>query len=92
MNIKMLKTRQGSHNGYTIHTYAAGETYDMGKTEGHLELAKVFLNAHDAQIVENQSRPVPADLPLAEHQQPAADQQPEPVKPVKPAKKRGGNK
>lgn len=50
MIIRMIKDRQGSVNGYTINTYLAGKEYDMGKSDGHRELAQVFIRANHAEI------------------------------------------
>lgn len=51
MIIRMIKDRVGSVNGYTINKYLAGQEYDMGKSDGHRELANVFIKANHAEIV-----------------------------------------
>lgn len=43
MRIMMLKTQTGSLNGYRIDTYHAGVEYDMGLSDSHIDLARVFL-------------------------------------------------
>jgi len=51
MIIRMIKDRKGSVNGYTINDYLAGKEYDMGKSDGHRDLAQVFIRANHAEIV-----------------------------------------
>jgi len=51
MIIRMIKDRVGSVNGYTINKYLTGQEYDMGKSDGHRDLAQVFIRANHAEIV-----------------------------------------
>jgi len=44
MLIRMLKDQRGSVDGVVILPYLRGETYDMSKTKGHVELAETFLS------------------------------------------------
>ncbi len=46
MQIKMLKTAQGSDNGLVVNDYAEGEVYEVGEA-----LARVFLDARFAEEV-----------------------------------------
>ncbi len=55
MRIRMLRTQTGSVDGYRIDTYQTGAEYDMGKTEKHTDLARVFLREGWAESVENES-------------------------------------
>lgn len=51
MIIRMIKDRVGSVNGYTINKYLTGQEYDMGQSDGHRDLAQVFIRANHAEIV-----------------------------------------
>lgn len=52
MRIRMLRTQAGSVDGYRIDTYQTGAEYDMGKTEKHTDLARVFLREGWAEHVD----------------------------------------
>ena len=64
MIIRMLKDQKASVNGYTINDYLAGQSYDMGLSDSHIELARVFL--HEKWAVEVMRQPINQEAPKAQ--------------------------
>lgn len=61
MKIRMLSTRLGSPDGFSIVRYEAGEEHDLYRTERERDLAAVFVRegwAVDAAAVEVPAAPV----------------------------------
>lgn len=52
MLIRMIKTENGSVDGVRVQPYVEGEEYDLSATDGHISLARAFIEAGFAEEVD----------------------------------------
>lgn len=61
MRIKMLETRRGTEDGFTVREYARGKEYELAPTERGEELGIVFMREGWAEAIAG----IPAEAPKA---------------------------
>lgn len=73
--IKMLQTRDGSVDGHTLQPYQAGQVYDLRGFGGE-DLARSFIQAGWAELVEEQAPGPQQNAAAAPPQAPAVAEKP----------------